>query len=91
MNNDPWWRLEFYRTSQAGSYDEAKKDGSLRVYELDDEPRLPLEEADPFTYAPLADLVILVDQACDMMEHGAKINYYLTCNGEIVAKEECYK
>lgn len=83
------WCLEFYRTSQAGSYDEAKEDGSLRVYDIDDEPRLPLEEADPFTYAPLADLVILVDQACDMMDASEKVNYYLTCNGEIVAKEEC--
>ena len=82
------WCLEFYRTSQAGSYAEAKEDGSLRVYELDDEPRLPLEEADPFNYGPLADLVILINQACDMMEHEAKINHYLTCNGEIVAKEE---
>jgi hypothetical protein len=50
---------------------------------------LPLEEADPFTYAPLADLVILVDQACAMMDASEKVNYYLTCNGEIVAKEEC--
>ena len=82
------WCLEFYRTSQAGSYDEAKKDGSLRVYDLDDEPRLPLEEADPFTCSPLADLVILLDPACDMMDASEKVNYYLTCDGEIVAKEE---
>ena len=70
MDNDRWC-LEFYRTSQAGSYAEAKEDGSLRCYDIDDEPRLPLEEADPFTYAPLADLVILVNEACDMMEHKA--------------------
>jgi hypothetical protein len=82
------WCLEFYRTSQASSYAEANEYGALRVYGLDDEPRLPLEEADPFTYAPLADLVILIDKACDMMEHEAMINYYLTCNGEIVAKKE---
>lgn len=88
MNNDSWWRLEFYRTSQASSYAEAKKDGSLRVHEIDDEPRLPLEEADPFTYSPLADLVILINEACDMMDSSEKVNYYLTCDGEIVAKEE---
>ena len=40
--NDEQWYLEFYRLSQAGSYDEAKEDGALRRYPVD--PPMQVEE-----------------------------------------------
>ena len=78
------WCLEFYRTSQAGSYAEAKEDGSLRQYPVD--PPMQIEEG--MRAHSIGDMMDVIDMACDMMEHEAKINYYLTCNGEIAAKEE---
>jgi hypothetical protein len=78
------WNLEFYRDDQAADYAAARDEGALRVVPLDDGPRLPMAEAQPFTYGQLADMVALIDTACDMMEAHAVIRYFLTCDGAIV-------
>ena len=80
--NEQWW-LEFYRTSQAGSYDEAKKDGALRAYPVD-----PPVIDETIRSGPVGDLMDVIDMGVEMMDSCEVINYYLTRNGEIMDKEE---
>jgi hypothetical protein len=86
MNNEQWY-LEFYRTSQAGSYAEAKEDGSLRQYPVD--PPMQVEEG--MRAHSIGDMMDVIDMACDMMDSEEIVNYYLTRNGEIIDQEEWYK
>ena len=81
------WCLEFYRTSQAGSYAEAKEDGALRRYPVD--PPMQVEEG--MRAHSIGDMMDVIDMACDMMDSEEIVNYYLTRNGEIIDQEEWYK
>lgn len=86
MDNEQWY-LEFYRTSQAQSYAEAKKDGSLRQYPVD--PPMQVEEG--MRAHSIGDMMDVIDMACDMMDSEEIVNYYLTRNGEIIDQEEWFK
>ena len=83
LNTEQWY-LEFYRLSQAGSYDEAKEDGSLRQYPVD--PPMQVEEG--MRAHSIGDMMDVIDMACDMMDSSEKVNYYLTRDGKIMDQEE---
>lgn len=80
------WKLEFYREDQCRDYCDAYNTGALRSYPLDDGPSLPLEESSPFDHGQLADLVDVITMATDMMEHEAKILFFLSKDGVVVAR-----
>jgi len=83
MNNEQWC-LEFYRTSQAGSYDEAKETGCLRQYPVD--PPMQVEEG--MRAHSIGDMMDVIDMACAMMDAGEIVSYYLTRDGKIMDQEE---
>ena len=80
------WKLEFYREDQARDYCDAYNTGALRSYPLDEGPSLPLAESSPFEYGQLADMLDVITLATDMMEHEAKILFFLSQNGVVVAR-----
>jgi hypothetical protein len=84
------YTLEFYRDDQASSYEQAKKDGAVREIWVE-EPELFKLYPNPFNHGQIADLIEVIDKATDMMEGGAVINYYLTEDGVVTAKEEDYR
>ena len=86
MDNEQWY-LEFYRTSQAQSYAEAKEYGSLRQYPVD--PPMQVEEG--MRAHSIGDMMDVIDMAAEMMDSGEIVNYYLTRNGEIIDQEEWFK
>ena len=84
MNKEQWY-LEFYRLSQAGSYDEAKETGCLRQYPVD--PPMQVEEG--MRAHIIGDMMDVIDRAVEMMDSSELINYYLTRDGKIMDQEEC--
>lgn len=65
--------LYFYRTSQADSFEQAKKDGALRWYPVDP----PLMEYDSMRVGSIGDLMDVIDMAVDMMDSQERIEYFL--------------
>tara|TARA_R110000868_G_scaffold2296_4_gene17111 strand:+ start:1417 stop:1923 length:507 start_codon:yes stop_codon:yes gene_type:complete len=82
MMNEQWW-LEFYRTSQASTYEEAKETGALRVYPVD-----PPVIDETIRSGPVGDLMDVIDMGVEMMDSCEVINYYLTRDGKVMDKEE---
>ena len=80
--NEQWW-LEFYRTSQASTYEEAKETGALRAYPVD-----PPVIDETIRSGPVGDLMDVIDMGVEMMDSNEVINYYLTRDGELMDKEE---
>ena len=78
------WCLEFYRTSQAGSYDEAKETGCLRQYPVD--PPMQVEKG--MRTHSVGDMMDVIDMACAMMDSGEIVSYYLTRDGVVMDQEE---
>jgi hypothetical protein len=77
------WRLEFYRTSQAASYEDAKKDGAVRWYPVDE----PQDFYDSMRVGHIGDLMDVIDVAVEMMDAGEEIEYVLLCDGEVFKRE----
>lgn len=78
---DDNYYLRYYRADQAENYAQAKHEGALREYRLDG-PALTLLDG------RAADVVEVIAQATDMMEHRAKIHYYLWYKGLCLDKTE---
>ena len=65
--------LCFYRTSQADSFEQAKKDGALRAYPVDP----PSESYGSMRVEAVGDLMDVIDMAVDMMDSQERIEYFL--------------
>ena len=75
------YEIWYYRVDQAGSLDQALRDGAVRKHTLDGPSKNLLDGC-------AADAVALIGQATDMMEHRARIEYHLVKNGQILDTKE---
>lgn len=78
---DDNYYLRYYRADQAENYAQAKHEGALREYEL------PLP-ADDLRHTGVERVINIIAQATDMMEHRAKVHYYLWHRGLCLDKSE---
>lgn len=76
------WKLEFYRDDQAKDYNHAYNTGALRTYPVDP----PDNRDDPLMSGAIGNLLDVILLATDMMEHEAKILFFLTEDSLIVAR-----